>query len=112
VAGSIAHARGLHSCGLLTAGQLAGIEAGLNSIAQEIASGSFDFMDSDEDIHTAVERRLTELFPEGGARLHAGRSRNDQVALDLRLGCGAACSGLPLAVGELASLLGKKALAY
>jgi len=112
VAGSIAHARGLHSCRLLTATQLAGIEAGLNRIAQEIASGSFDFKESDEDIHTAVERRLTELFPEGGTRLHAGRSRNDQVALDLRLWCRDACSRLALAVAELAGLLGKKALAY
>src|SRR5499427_1759635 len=58
IAGSIAHARGLHSGELLTAAQLAGIETGLKRIAEEIASGSFDFKESDEDIHTAVERRL------------------------------------------------------
>jgi argininosuccinate lyase len=112
VAGSVAHARGLHSRGLLTADQLAGIETGLKRIAEEIASGAFDFKESDEDIHTAVERRLTELFPDGGTRLHAGRSRNDQVALDLRLWCRDACSQLTLDVAELAGTLGKKASAH
>ncbi len=112
VAGSIAHARGLCSEGLLTDLQLAGIERGLGQVAGEIAGGTFEFRESDEDIHTAVERRLTELFPEGGARLHTGRSRNDQVALDLRLWCRDACSRLSLAVADLVEALGRKASAH
>jgi argininosuccinate lyase len=112
VAGSVAHARGLHSTGLLTGAQLAGIEKGLRQVAEEVASGSFEFKASDEDIHTAVERRLTELFPEGGARLHTGRSRNDQVALDLRLWCRDACSRLTAAVGDLLQSLGEQASAH
>ena len=80
VAGSLAHARGLRAAGLLTPEQLAGTAAGLRQVGQELAAGTFEFRESDEDIHTAVERRLTELHPAGGARLHAGRSRNDQVA--------------------------------
>ena len=112
VAGSIAHARGLRSTGLLTETQLAGIEKGLRRAGEELAGGRFVFKESDEDVHTAVERRLTELFPEGGARLHAGRSRNDQVALDLRLWCRDACSRLTVAAVELAESLGKQASAH
>jgi argininosuccinate lyase len=106
VAGSIAHARGLFAAGLIGADQLHGIEAGLAQVAREIASGSFAFAETDEDVHTAIERRLTELHPAGGASLHAGRSRNDQVALDLRLYCRSASArlgGLAAALaGELA----------
>ena len=85
LAGTRAHARGLRRAGLLTAGALARIEKGLKTIAREIASGRFRFEDGDEDIHLNVERRLIELASEAGRRVHAGRSRNDQVALDLRL---------------------------
>jgi argininosuccinate lyase len=92
VAGSIAHARGLRAAGLLTATQLRQIEKGLRQVRNELRSGP-DFQPGDEDIHTAVERRLTEITPEG-ARLHAGRSRNDQVALDLRLYCRAAAAAM------------------
>lgn len=112
VAGSVAHARALHFAGLLTTAQLAGIEKGLAQVAEEIAGDRFEFRDSDEDIHTAVERRLTELFPDGGARLHAGRSRNDQVALDMRLWCRDACSRLMAAVADLVEALGRKASAH
>ena len=109
IAGSVAHARGLRSTGLLTDAQLVGVENGLRQVAEEVANGSFEFKGSDEDIHTAVERRLTELFPEGGARLHAGRSRNDQVALDLRLWCRDACSRLTVAVADLVQALAEQA---
>ena len=61
------------------------IERALRTIGQEIATGKFRFSDADEDIHLNVERRLIELAGEAGRRIHAGRSRNDQVALDLRL---------------------------
>ena len=84
VEGSIAHARGLAAAGILSQGQLRAIESGLEQIRRELDEGTFRFAPSDEDIHTAVERRLTEITPHGLA-LHAGRSRNDQVALDLRL---------------------------
>ncbi len=107
VAGSVAHARGLHAAGLLTDAQLAGVEKGLRQVLDEIMGGRFEFKDDDEDIHTAVERRLTELEPDAGPRLHTGRSRNDQVALDLRLYCRAACGRL---AGELAGLIGALAV--
>ena len=109
VAGSVAHARGLRAAGLLTAGQLDGIERGLRQVAGELASGTFAFRESDEDIHTAVERRLTELHPDGGARLHAGRSRNDQVALDLRLWCRDACCRLAASAAAVAEALARRA---
>ncbi len=109
IAGSIAHARGLQAAGLLTKAQLRSVEKGLKRVGEEIAGGTFDFQESDEDIHTAVERRLTELAPDAGARLHAGRSRNDQVALDLRLYCRAASGALVTALAALISALGEQA---
>jgi len=108
VAGSIAHARGLAAAGLLKAAELKAIEKGLRAIDVEIAGGRFAFVETDEDIHTAVERRLTEITP-AGARLHAGRSRNDQVALDLRLYSRAAASGLVEAVAGVVDALAAKA---
>src|SRR5438874_5326505 len=86
VAGSIAHARGLGAAGLVSRSQAMAIERGLRRIKRELDEGTFKFRPADEDIHTAIERRLTEITP-AGASLHAGRSRNDQVALDLRLFC-------------------------
>jgi argininosuccinate lyase len=85
IAGSLAHARGLKRAGLLSRADLARIEKGLARIGREITSGRFRFRDEDEDIHLSVERRLIELAGDAGRRIHAGRSRNDQVALDLRL---------------------------
>ena len=73
---------------------------------------TFVFQPADEDIHTAVERRLTELAPEAGARLHAGRSRNDQVALDLRLDCRAGAAALTGALAGLISALAKQAAVH
>ena len=83
--GSLAHVAMLGEAGLLSdeeAGMLAG---GLQEIATEAKRGTFRFLDSDEDVHSAVERRLGELVGEVAGKLHTGRSRNDQVALDLRL---------------------------
>jgi argininosuccinate lyase len=91
IAGSIAHARGLAAAGILKRSQLTAIERGLRRVKRELDGGTFTFADGDEDIHTAVERRLTEITPAGRA-LHAGRSRNDQVATDLRLYCRLACA--------------------
>ncbi|HUQ38581.1 MAG TPA: argininosuccinate lyase [Acidimicrobiales bacterium] len=83
--GSRAHVRGLARVGILTAEEEATVLEALDRVGQEIAGGGFSWADSDEDIHTAVERRVTELAGPAGARLHTGRSRNDQVATDLRL---------------------------
>jgi argininosuccinate lyase len=94
VAGSIAHARGLLEARLLTKAGFNRLHRALVQVGKEIESGQFVFADSDEDIHTAVERRLGEIDPDGAGRLHAGRSRNDQVALDLRLYCRAAASAI------------------
>ena len=82
--GSRAHVRMLCDVGLFTEAERDGVLAALDTVEDEIESGSFDFQVNDEDIHTAVERRVTELDP-AGAKMHTGRSRNDQVATDLRL---------------------------
>ena len=85
IAGSIAYARTIAAVGVITAAEAETIINGLRQVQQEFDSGTFEFQVSDEDIHTAVERRLTELVGAVGGKLHTGRSRNDQVATDLRL---------------------------
>jgi argininosuccinate lyase len=85
VRGSLAWAQALQQAGLLNAQESASLQAGLYQIAEEFAAGSFSFNDADEDIHSAVERRLSELSGPLAGKLHTGRSRNDQVATDLRL---------------------------
>ncbi len=85
VAGSRAHVRGLARAGLLTTEEADILSAALDHVAEELDQGSFSFLASDEDVHTAVERRVTEIAGAAGAKLHTGRSRNDQVATDMRL---------------------------
>ena len=85
IAGSRAHARMLAEVGLLNTEELSAIEAGLEEIEQEIAGGQFTFEAGQEDIHTHIENALTEKVGSAGAKLHAGRSRNDQIATDMRL---------------------------
>ncbi len=85
IQGSLAHARMLHACGVLSAKDLADIERGLGEIAGEISRGEFDWSDEREDVHLNIEHRLTALVGDAGKRLHTGRSRNDQVATDIRL---------------------------
>jgi len=85
VKGSLAWAKGLLRAGVLSTGEHASVSGGLKTIAAEFENGSFIFDASDEDIHTAVERRLGELIGETAGKLHTGRSRNDQVATDFRL---------------------------
>ena len=87
IVGSRAHVRGLARVGLLDGDEAGAILAALDTVEAELADGSFAFEPTDEDIHTAVERRVTELAGPAGAKLHTGRSRNDQVATDLRLWC-------------------------
>jgi argininosuccinate lyase len=85
VRGSIAWATAIFQAGVLTETEHATLTTGLNAIANEFASNAFTFDESDEDIHSAVERRLKELVGPVGGKLHTGRSRNDQVATDFRL---------------------------
>ena len=85
VRGSRAYARALVDTGVLTSVECEEILTGLGQVLQEFESGQFAFASGDEDIHTAVERRLTELIGPVGGKLHTGRSRNDQVATDTRL---------------------------
>ena len=83
--GSRAHVRGLGRGGLLSVDEVSGLLAALDQVEAELDSGEFRFEPDDEDIHTAVERRVTEIAGDIGAKLHTGRSRNDQIATDLRL---------------------------
>ncbi len=85
--GSRAHVRGLARVGLLTAEEAAAVLDALDRTAAELTDGTFELAEGDEDIHTAIERRVTELAGDAGAKLHTGRSRNDQVATALRLYC-------------------------
>ncbi len=84
IAGSVAHVRGLAHVGILTEIERDAVLVALEQVAREMGDGSFSFQASDEDIHTAVERRVTELAGPAGAKLHTGRSRNDQSATDVR----------------------------
>jgi argininosuccinate lyase len=85
IAGSRAHVAMLGRVGLLSDEEVAAVTTALDTVDKEFAEGSFAFAPTDEDIHTAIERRVTDLAGSAGAKLHTGRSRNDQVALDLRL---------------------------
>ena len=85
IQGSIAHCRTLGKARVLTPSETRTIVQGLGSVKTELDRGRFRFTQQDEDIHMAIERRLTELIGPLGGKLHTGRSRNDQVSLDIRL---------------------------
>jgi len=85
IRGSIAHARALRIAGFLSQGEFELIESGLKSIGDEIEAGKFVFSVDLEDIHMNIEKELTNRIGDAGAKLHTARSRNDQVATDLRL---------------------------
>jgi argininosuccinate lyase len=85
IAGSLAHATMLHKVGVLSSRDLADIERGMAQIRGEIEGGTFSWQLALEDVHLNIEKRLTELVGDAGKRLHTGRSRNDQVATDVRL---------------------------
>ena len=87
IEGSRAHVRGLARSGIISDLERDQVLAALDTVAAELGDGTFVFAPSDEDIHTAVERRVTELAGAAGAKLHTGRSRNDQSATDVRLWC-------------------------
>jgi argininosuccinate lyase len=85
IRGSIAHSKALLAAGIITAAEQSAIETGLEQIGADMESGAFQFDPSLEDIHMNIEAELTRRIGPAGARLHTARSRNDQVALDLRL---------------------------
>src|SRR5438552_5406199 len=101
IAGSLAHARMLSAVGVLSTGDLASIERGMETIRGEIERGEFAWSRDLEDAHLNIEYRLTALAGDAGKRLHTARSRNDQVATDLRLWLRGAIDAL---AGDLAAL--------
>ncbi len=109
IAGSRAHVSMLARVGLLDSADAGAVLEALDTTEAELADGSFVFAASDEDIHTAVERRVTELAGDAGARLHTGRSRNDQVATDLRLWTMRELGDIARLVGRLQATLASRA---
>jgi argininosuccinate lyase len=105
VDGSLAWADAIHRAGILSDKEHASIALGLATVKEEFSSGRFSFAPSDEDIHTAVERRLTELIGNAAGKLHTGRSRNDQVATDFRLWMLQTIPALDAALKDLQSAL-------
>ena len=85
IKGSVAHAKMLHQAGILTDDELHAIEGGLQDILKDIEQGRIDWSIDLEDIHMNIEARLTDKIGDAGKKLHTGRSRNDQVATDIRL---------------------------
>jgi len=107
---SRAHVRGLHRGGILTPEELDIILVALGRVEEELEGGTFAFGPGDEDIHTAIERRVTEIAGGVGAKLHTGRSRNDQVATDLRLYAKRELVTIAQRVHDLESTLFERAL--
>ena len=112
IAGSIAHATMLCAQGIISSEDLADILEGLQVIREDIESGKLEIDPNAEDIHTFVEGELTARVGAAGKRLHTARSRNDQVALDIRLYLRKACDDLHAQLTELISVLCKKAEQY
>lgn len=94
IAGSIAHSKGLLKAGILTAEEQQKIETGLLEIRHEIEKGQFEFKEALEDVHMNIEAELTKRIGPAGAKLHTARSRNDQIATDVRLYCRASIDAL------------------
>ena len=110
IAGSRAHVRMLGRVGLLAEAEVDQVLAALDQTEAELAAGDFAFAPGDEDVHTAIERRVTELAGPAGAKLHTGRSRNDQVATDLRLFCKRELAAIAVDVIALQQVLLERAL--
>ena len=102
---SIAHAKMLAHCGIITAADRTKIVRGLRAVEKELDAGKFTPDVSDEDIHMAIERRLCERIGAVGAKLHAARSRNDQVVTDVRLFVKDAIGAIDNGIGQLQSAL-------
>ena len=105
IAGSKAHAQMLSDCGILTKEDNEKIQAGLDSILADVEAGTVEFSADNEDIHMNIETLLTERIGDAGKRLHTARSRNDQVALDIRLNLRAASEHIQGQIKELITVL-------
>src|SRR5436309_665113 len=101
IAGSIAHAKGLVKAGILTKSETRKIERGLRAIEREIEAGKFKWDPACEDVHMNIENVLIRKIGEAGKKLHTARSRNDQVATDLRLWLRTAVERTQLSINEL-----------
>ena len=112
IEGSIAHAKMLGKCGIITKEDCGKIVEGLKGILDDIENGKLIFDDVSEDIHTFVEAELTARIGDAGKRLHTARSRNDQVALDIRLYLRDECNTLIEMLKEYVSVLSQKAEQY
>jgi argininosuccinate lyase len=112
VRGSLAHAAMLGAAGILPREDVTAIERGLKAIAAEIEGGAFTFSRALEDIHMNVEQRLADLIGPSAGRLHTARSRNDQVATDMRLWARDAIDALDGQLADLQTALAEKALAF
>ncbi len=112
IQGSLAHAAMLAKAGVIGAEDAQAIRAGLEGIAHEIATGAFPFSTALEDIHMNIEARLAERIGEAGKRLHTGRSRNDQVATDIRLWVRGAIDGISEQITGLMRALAERAAAH
>jgi argininosuccinate lyase len=109
IRGSLAHAAMLAHVGIISAEDEAAIRRGLEEIGREIEAGNFAFSEALEDIHMNIEARLTERIGEAGKRLHTARSRNDQVALDVRLWVRDAIDGLDAQIADVMRALADRA---
>jgi argininosuccinate lyase len=112
IQGSLAHAAMLGKAGVISAEDVAAIDAGLKGIAAEIEAGTFPFSTALEDIHMNIEARLTERIGEAGKRLHTARSRNDQVATDFRLWVRDAIDGISAAIADLMRVMAERAASH
>ena len=112
IRGSLAHVAMLGAAGILPAADVAAIERGLKTVQGEIESGTFAFSRALEDIHMNVESRLTDVVGPAAGRLHTARSRNDQVATDMRLWVRDAVDALDGQLADLQTALAEKALAF
>ena len=105
IEGSVAHSAALLKAGLISQAERDSIVKGLQEIGQEIAAGTFKFKEELEDIHMNIEAELTRRIGDAGAKLHTARSRNDQVALDIRLYLRAECDSILQLLREFQSAL-------
>ncbi|RYE96009.1 MAG: argininosuccinate lyase, partial [Oxalobacteraceae bacterium] len=101
IQGSLAHADMLAAQGIISQDDLQAIQRGMAQIQAEIAGGQFEWLLDLEDVHLNIEKRLTELVGDAGKRLHTGRSRNDQVATDIRLYLRGAIDDITVLLREL-----------
>lgn len=105
IQGSLAHAEMLATQHIITAQDHADIQRGMTQISAEIEAGKFEWLLDLEDVHLNIEKRLTELVGDAGKRLHTGRSRNDQVATDIRLYVRASIDTIVGLLGDFRSAL-------